>query len=118
MNQNAAADDIQNQDDITNHEINQMFKPKSKWRPNPPNKTLDTFQQAFKTDLRKTKIKSPRHQNLTKEERLGLKPLHKNNKIIIKKEDKGSAVVVINTTDNLRKGYRQLQDTNFYQSWT
>ena len=29
-------------------------------------------------------------------------------------KDKGSAVVVMNTTDYLREGYRQLGDTNFY----
>ena len=40
----------------------------------------------------------------------------KNNKnIVIKKEGKGSAVVVMNTTDYLREGYRQLSDQKFYQ---
>jgi hypothetical protein len=34
--------------------------------------------------------------------------------IIIKKADKGSAVVVMNTTDYLREGLRQLQDRKFY----
>ena len=61
------------------------------------------------------RTKSPRPQNLTKEERLGLKSLLESNDIIIKKADKGSAVMVMNTTDYLREGYRQLQDTNFYQ---
>ena len=34
---------------------------------------------------------------------------------MIKKADKGLAVVVMNTTDYLREGYRQLQDQKFYQ---
>ena len=33
---------------------------------------------------------------------------------MIKKADKGSAVVVMNTIDYLREGYRQLSDANFY----
>ena len=40
--------------------------------------------------------------------------LRKNPEIVIKKADKGSAVVIMNTTDYLREGYRQLSDGNFY----
>ena len=40
--------------------------------------------------------------------------LKSNPEIVIKKADKGSAVVVMNTTDYLREGYRQLSDRNFY----
>ena len=52
---------------------------------------------------------------MSKQERIGLKSLKDNPDIVIKKAEKRSAVVVINTTDYLREGYRQLQDTNFYQ---
>ena len=52
--------------------------------------------------------------NLTREQRLGLKQLVDNPEIIIKKADKGSTVVVMNTTDYLREGYRQLSDTKYY----
>ena len=52
--------------------------------------------------------------NLTKEQRMGITELCNNKNIVIKKADKGSAVVVMNTTDYLREGYRQLGDTNFY----
>ena len=60
-------------------------------------------------------MSKPRHHNLTKGERLGLTELSKNPEIVIKKADKGSAVVIMNTTDYLREGYRQLSDPNFYQ---
>ena len=63
----------------------------------------------------KSKFKSKRYDNLTKEERKGLKILKDNPHITIKKADKGSAVVIMNTTDYLREGYRQLQDEQFYQ---
>ena len=46
---------------------------------------------------------------------MGLDELRKNPEIILKKADKGSAVVVMNTTDYLREGYRQLSDPKFYQ---
>ena len=50
----------------------------------------------------------------TKEQRSGLLELTKNPEIVIKKADKGSAVVVMNTKDYLRERYRQLMDQNFY----
>ena len=43
-----------------------------------------------------------------------LRELSENPEIVIKKADKGSAVVVMNSTDYLREGYRQLSDPNFY----
>ena len=52
------------------------------------------------------------------EERKGLKIIRDNPNITIKKADKGSAVVTMNTTDYLREGYRQLQDEQFYQKIT
>ena len=52
---------------------------------------------------------------MTKQERMGLKTLKDNPHILIKMADKRSAVVVMNTTDYLREGYRQLQDQKFYQ---
>ena len=52
--------------------------------------------------------------NLTKQERLGLTELANDPNIVIKKADKGSAVVVIQTIDYLHEGYRQLSDKEFY----
>ena len=45
---------------------------------------------------------------------MGITELCNNKNIVIKKADKGSAVVVMNATDYLREGYRQLGDTNVY----
>ena len=98
-----------------NNEIQQKFKLKSGWRPSPPNRTLDTFQRSVKLEILKTKPKHKISDNLTKQERMGLKTLKDNPHIVIKKADKGSAVVVMNTTDYLREGYRQLLDQKFYQ---
>ena len=93
----------------------QIFKPKSNWRPNPPNRALEIFQRSVKQEILKSKPKKCKHKNLTWEESKGLKVLRYNPHLVIKKSDKGSAVVVMNTTAYLREGYRQLEDTNFYQ---
>ena len=98
-----------------NSEINKLSNHKYSYKPSPYNKTLDTFQKAFKMALFKSKTNFKRHQNLTKAERSGLYQLKANNEIIIKKADKGYAVVVMNTTEYLREGYCHLLDKNFYQ---
>ena len=58
MNQNTDT----NQDDInisdSYNEIHISFKNKSSWRPNPTNKTLDTFKRAFKMNFLESKIKT------------------------------------------------------------
>ena len=119
MNQNAKDSDTDSDTntipDQTDQHIKHKFVNKSTWRPDPPNKTLETFQRSFKQDLLKYKKHKHKGNNLNKEERKGLKELNDNPHIIIKKADKGSAVVVMNTTDYLREGYRQLSDKNFYQ---
>ena len=55
-----------------------------------------------------------KNKNLSQGQLRGLRELTENPDITIQKADKGSAVVVMNTTDYLRKGYRQLSDSNFY----
>ena len=98
-----------------NTELQHKFRPKSNWKPNPPNKTLDLFQRSVKQEILKSRVKKRHYNNLTKQEKIGLKKLKDNPNIIIKKADKGSAVVVMNTTDYLKEGYRQLSDEQFYQ---
>ena len=84
------------------------------WKPDRVHQSLDIFQRSFKLGLLNSKTKNNSKPNLTREQRLGLKQLVDNPEIIIKKADKGSAVVVMNTTDYLREGYRQLSDTKYY----
>lgn len=51
-------------------------------------------------------------QNLTKTETLALKELMKNRDIVIKPADKGNAVVILDRSQYLWEGYRQLGDKN------
>ncbi|XP_048242459.1 uncharacterized protein LOC125374835 [Haliotis rufescens] len=52
--------------------------------------------------------------NLTHAKRTAINSLKNNSEIMIKKVDKGSAVVNLNTTDYIQEATRQLTDTNFY----
>ena len=76
--------------------------------------SLDVFQRAFKKGLLKSKIPYHKKKNLTNGQYKGLKELTDNPEITIQKAEKGSAVIVMNTTDYLREGYKQLSDSNYY----
>ena len=95
------SDDSDTPDSDTEDKIKKRFIPKSGWRPYPPNKTLETFQRSFKHDVLKSKVPKKRYDNLTKQGRQGLQELKSNNNIVIKKADKGSTVVVMNSNDYL-----------------
>lgn len=53
--------------------------------------------------------------NITSAERESINALKSNPDIVIKSADKGSAVVVMNKTDYLREGYRQLLNAKYYR---
>ncbi len=76
---------------------------------------IGCFISVNKLSLSKTKLTAPMKQNLTKKERLAIKELSQNKSIIIKKADKGSSVVIMNTEDYIAEGHRQLSDGKFYQ---
>ena len=65
-------------------------------------------------NLLKSKPYSKEQGNLTKLERLGIFELVNNPNLVIKKADKGSAVVAMQTKDYLCKVYKQLSDREFY----
>ena len=72
MNNNATEiDQNLDKEDELNKEIQQMFRPKSGWKPQPPNRTLDLFQRSIKQEILKCKTKVKHFNNLTKDERIG-----------------------------------------------
>ena len=86
------------------------FRNKSTWQPKGP-QALEAF--AFSNDcqlLRKTDFRRP-HDNLSPAERTALKQL-KN--LIIKPADKGSTVVLQNTSDYITERFRQLNDPKIF----
>ena len=73
-NANETVNDDKTEEEL-NKEIQQKFRPKSNWNPNPPNRTLDLFQRSVKQEILKSKVKKRHFNNLTKEEKKGLKRL-------------------------------------------
>ena len=59
--------------------------------------------------------KKTRKSNITEQECLALKSLTLNQDIVIKPADKGGAIVVLNTTDYINEGLRQLNNKTFYR---
>ena len=116
MNENAAhdSDNIDNEPHDHYQQIHKPFWKQIYMETKSPNKTLDTYKRAFKMNLLEDTMHKVTKPNLTRDQWSGLLELRKNPNIVIKKADKGSAVIIMNTTDYLREGYRQLSDSNFY----
>ncbi len=92
------------------------FTGKSKWVP--PDGKLNPNILAcindYMKEIREINVTSDQ-KNLTKNEHLALKNLKQNNNIIIKKADKGSAVVIMDKESYLHEGYRQLSNPLHYK---
>ena len=93
----------------------QKFKLKSTWKAPPGPTNLEAMIACNELEFNtRPEYKPSRRDNLSREERLALKELTENTNIIIKPADKGSAVVIMNRTDYLKEGFRQLSDTKYY----
>ena len=75
---------------------------------------LEAFCRSVKFDVSKFHPRIPKCDNLTLDERKGLKELQANQDIVIKKEDKGSAIVIQNTKDYIAEAQKQLSDRDHY----
>ena len=95
----------------------QKFKNASNWNPPGPS-ILETMCYMNETNLESANLEIPHKQNLRKAEVTALKSLKINQDIVIKKADKGSAVVILNRKDYINEGLKQLNDTNFYREQT
>ena len=61
-----------------------------------------------------TPSRFPKSDNLSQYERRALKELQQNKDITIKKADKGGAMVIMDTSEYIKEGLRQLKDTKYY----
>ena len=92
----------------------QKFKNPSKWNPpGPPILEYMCFQNE--NSLQNQPPSTHKRANLHKTEFDALRSLRSNTEIVIKKADKGSAVVIQNRTDYISEGLRQLNDKQFYK---
>ena len=102
-----------NRSELEKH-IDMKFKNKSNWEPPQGDHALETFIQSVTNDFGKMSPKKPLHPNLTKDQSIALTKLSQNTSIVIKKADKGAAVVIMNREDYITEAERQLSDQNFY----
>ena len=91
------------------------FHVKSTWEP-PIQRSvaLESYLEEVKSELADLKLAKPRN-NLLPAEREALKALKHNNEINIKKADKGTTIVVMNTKDKKQEGRIQLDNMNHYR---
>ena len=91
------------------------FKPKSDWEPpaggipRDIHKALDDLISSAK-DMGQTLGNN----NISEEHYKAIKRLRKNKEIVIKKADKGSAIVIQDRADYVEEAMRQLQDPTYY----
>ena len=88
-----------------------FFHTPSNWNPPCP-MIIDHMNMINTEEILSPNIEknTPKRYNLTKEERSAKHSLFENKNFIIKKADKGSAVVVQNKSGYLKEGLRQLSD--------
>ncbi len=84
------------------------FKTKSTFDPKINDPFLEAFFVLVKKQIDKHHPKSTKVKNLTKEEREALHSLQSNPNLTIKKADKGSAVVLMDTDQYIQEAERQL----------
>ena len=91
------------------------FHVKSNWIP-PVQKSvaLESYLEEVKVQLAEIQLTKPRD-NLLNTERKALKTLRENPNINLKKADKGTRTVVLNTVDKIREGQIQLDNLEHYK---
>lgn len=90
------------------------FYQKSGFKPNYSCEALENYLFATKYELSKIKPRRGRP-NLTKEEIHGLQSLIRNDTILIQKADKCSTICVLNKTNYINEGLRQLENKTYYE---
>lgn len=92
-------------------------KPSNWTPPFPDNTNLHAYLSAVNRDLQRSQLGGCpfTQENLTHLERTALKKLQENRDIIIKPDDKGGSIVIMNTTDYINKINNQLQKSKYYK---
>ncbi|CAM4539289.1 unnamed protein product [Lepidochelys kempii] len=90
----------------------------SRWTPpESRNSRLDFYIECFRRRARAEIVEKQHHlpHNLSHAERNAIHSLRNNSDIIIKKADKGGAVVIMNRSEYEQEAARQLSNTSFYK---
>ena len=91
------------------------FQVKSNWIPSvQPSVALESYLEEVKVQLAETQLTKPKN-NLPNTERKALKMLQENPNINLKKTDKGTQTVVLNTVDKIHEGQIQVDNLEHYK---
>jgi len=91
------------------------FHVKSNWIPPvQPSVALESYLEEVKVLLAEIQLKKPKD-NISNAERRALKTLRENRNINLKKADKGTRTVVLNTEDKVQEGQIQLNNVEHYR---
>ena len=100
-------------------EKNRLFHVKTDWiAPNPENQNLLAYFSLTQNEINRLKENITLlnlTQNLNFCEKHALKKLKQTEKIVVKKADKGSSIVILDENEYIRKVYDHLNDTTAYQ---
>ena len=91
------------------------FRSKSSWKPPTGHPNLEVFLSIVEKELSEDIGTSLRYSNLSTDEWKAIRSLTDDRSIVIKKADKGSAVVVWERNDYIKEAERQLGDRSMYQ---
>ena len=113
-------EDIETTDESSDEEDSphKILRPSKGWKPE--DSECDPNIMKYKTcvihDMESKLMIKPRPRfNTSKDERKAIVTLRKNSDIIIKPADKGGAIVILNKTDYIKEGERQLENSEHYQ---
>lgn len=90
------------------------FKTKSNWMPPKASAETETYLQSLPAKFEQIPLRSFPH-NITHHQRRAIRNLQRNKDIVIKKADKGSCVVIENTSTYVRDGLEHLSDSTIYE---
>lgn len=98
----------------SNTQSQPCFKKPSTWTPSIQIEALKLYEKAIIQDLCSHSNKKLNKPNLTIAEKNAITELQTDQDIIIKRADKGGAIVVMNRLDYIEEANRQLTDSTFY----
>ena len=91
------------------------FHVKSSWQPPPQQSVvLEYYLERTKLEIASL-VFSDTKDNLTAKQRQTLKALNANSDINLKKADKGTTIVVMDTTNKIQEGYEEVSNKKFYK---
>ncbi|KAJ1110654.1 hypothetical protein NDU88_008002 [Pleurodeles waltl] len=92
------------------------FKPKSTFLPAVQSEAIQVFEKDMINRLKKMRYgsKNKKYDNLSFSQKMAVNNLKSDSSIVIRESDKGGNVVVLNKSQYLQEGERQLSDVNCY----